>query len=94
MEVNIYKLSCNITNQCYYGSTTKILDYRLQEHKNDYNSFLNNKKNYITSFEIIKNNDYKIELMENCNEDERDIRESYYIKNFECINKVIPNRDK
>lgn len=41
------------------------------------------------SREIIKNGDYKIELIE---ETEDDSRERYHILNTDCINKQIPGR--
>ena len=49
----------------------------------------------VKSFDIIKNNDYKIELIETCNiktKQELFARERYYIENNDCINKNIPGR--
>jgi hypothetical protein len=45
----------------------------------------------------LKNNDYKIYLIENVNcnnKKELQLREKYYIENNECINKYIPCRTK
>jgi hypothetical protein len=78
----------------YYGSTSKSIEIRLQEHQHDYKRYVDGKKNYITSFDIIKNGNYKIELMEECNDENRKERESYYIRNLECVNKYIPDRTK
>ena len=36
--------------------------------------------------------DPKIELLETCEKEQQKERESYYIRNFECVNKVIPDR--
>ena len=91
----IYRLVCNITNKNYYGSTTQLLSKRLYEHKRDYKKYLNNNKNYITSFEIIKGNNFEIILVElfNCScKLELEKRERYYIENNECVNKNIPTR--
>ena len=60
-----------------------------------YKRYLEGISRYITSFDIIKNNDYKYELVEeNEFETKYDLheRERYYIENFDCVNKVIPNR--
>lgn len=91
----IYRLVCNITNKNYYGSTIQLLSKRLYEHKRDYKRYLNNNKNYITSFEIIKGDNFEIILVElfNCScKLELEKRERYYIENNECINKNIPTR--
>jgi len=65
MSCSIYKIVCNKTNLIYIGSTKQKLEYRLKDHIRCYNKWLeNNSNNYYTSFEIIKNNDYKIELIE------------------------------
>ena len=47
----IYKIICNITQNEYYGSTTKqYLSSRLQQHKTQYHRWLNdNKKTYYSS---------------------------------------------
>ena len=46
---------------------------------------------------IIKNNNYKLELLENCEiktKQELLERERYFIENSECVNKEIPGRTK
>ena len=88
----IYKIICNITQNEYYGSTTKqYLSSRLQQHKTQYHRWLNdNKKKYYSSFEIIKNGDYKIILVEKleCNDkDELRQKEQFFIDNNICVNK-------
>ena len=87
----IYEIRCNITNNKYYGSTTQLLCKRKQEHKKSFKRWLENKKcNYYTSFEILKNGDYKFILVESfeCDNKEQLLRrEQYYIDNNECINK-------
>ena len=80
----------------YIGSTTKkYLCDRLSGHKTDYKRYLDGKGRYITSFEVLKTDDYKIELIEcfPCNsKDELTAREGYYIRQMDCVNKVIPGR--
>jgi len=93
----IYRIICNTTGLQYYGSTCEDkLCKRLAHHKSDYNGFINGKQhNFMTSFNIIKNDNYEIVLVENypCNsKDELHQRERYYIENNECVNKFIPCR--
>lgn len=67
-------------------------------HKSQYKQFINGISNsYCTSYEIIKNNNYKYELIKYfpCdNKKELHNEEAKYIKNINCVNKVIPNRTK
>jgi len=90
----VYKIIDNTNNDVYYGSTTLDLNDRLNKHKYSYNSYLkNNNIGKCTSINIIRNNDYKIELVELIdNIDDLKKRERYYIENNECINKYIPSR--
>jgi hypothetical protein len=96
----IYRITCNLTNQNYYGSTCEpTLSKRLAKHVSNFKDWLKlkNHATYITSYEILKNGDYVIVLVENypCNnKDELLARERYYIENNECVNKVIPKRTK
>ena len=92
----IYKIVCNTTGNVYIGSTTqKYLSSRLSEHVNCYKNFLNKKYNFVTSFEIIKNSNYEIILIENCpcnSKDQLHAKERYWIELTECVNKYIPLR--
>jgi len=95
----IYKIVDNTNGDIYIGSTCcKLLCQRLRQHKNDYKRCINKKRvNNITSYEIIKNNDYYIELIENfpCDsKDELHKRERHYIKTLKCVNNVIPLRSR
>lgn len=81
--MKIYKIIDNTNGNIYIGKTTqKYLCQRLSAHKSYKDC---------TSYEIIKNGDYKIELIE---ETEDDTRERYWILNTDCINKHIPGRTK
>ena len=92
----IYRLFCKTTRQQYYGSTTnKTLSTRLSIHKCDYKRFLEGKRGFVSSFEILKNDNYQIILVENypcVNKKELHKRERYYIENNECVNMMIPCR--
>ena len=96
MKGYIYRIIDNTNGNVYYGSTIKkYLCQRIASHKADYKRYLEGISRYTTSFDIIKNNDYKYEVVEeNEFETKYDIlqRERYYIENFECVNRIIPNR--
>ena len=92
----IYKIIDNTTNKIYIGSTTATLSRRIAEHRAAYKAFINGKRSNVKSFEIIKNGDYDIVLLEECqnitNKEQLHARERYYIDNLECVNKNIPGR--
>jgi len=92
----IYRLVCNETGKCYYGSTTRSLGRRLANHKSEYKRWQEDKKYYITSFDVIAGGDYNIELVEECsdvtNRDQLRARERHYIESNECVNKYVPGR--
>ncbi len=88
---NVYKLSCNKTGQIYYGSTEETIERRLQGHESKYKCHLEGTQSYCSSFIIIKNGNYKIELLEECDNIYHMIeRETFYFDNFECVNKNRP----
>jgi hypothetical protein len=88
----IYKIICNITNECYIGSTCEpILARRLAGHVANYKSYLKGKGNNVTSFKIIANGNYNIVLIElfPCDtKDELYSRESHYTQTIQCVNKI------
>lgn len=88
----IYKVICLETNKVYYGSTTQKLSHRLNQHRKDYNRQFHN----LTIFEVMKNNNYKMCLVENfsCNNiEELKQKETEYIINNECVNKQLPRKN-
>ena len=86
----IYKIVCNTTGLVYYGSTVASLKHRLNQH------ITNHKHDGVTTSKIvIENNNYEIILLENypCKtRKELEKKESWYIQNNECVNKMIPGR--
>jgi hypothetical protein len=93
----IYRLVCNITGLNYYGSTIQPLYKRLNDHKKSYSKYTRDKFHYLTAYEIIKNNNFNIVLVEEFpskNKQQLEARERYYIDNNECINKYRPTRTK
>ena len=96
-NAKIYKIVDNTNDNLYIGSTCNSLKRRLQTHKDDYKRFLKGLYYNTKSFDIIKNDNYKIELLEDCNiktKQELIARERYYIENNECLNKYIPGRSQ
>ena len=99
----IYKITDNTNDNIYIGSTCQTLEKRLSRHKYDYDRFLKGVYHHITSFDILKNNNYQIELLEKCNiktKDELTARERHFIDNNDCVNKQFlkvyydANKDK
>ena len=85
----IYKLTDN-SNRVYYGSTIKSLKKRLCEHKTPRNT---------CNSKIMDRDSMHIECLEqyyfDTDMDYKELlikRESFYIRNNECINKKIPGR--
>ena len=86
----IYRIVCLDTGKYYYGSTTKSIEERLKTHESKYKCYLNDKDSYVSSFEILKNNNYVIELVEEYSCDskrELEQQEDIYIK--ECMNDAL-----
>ena len=88
----IYKIVDNTNDKCYIGSTCEpTLAKRLSKHVDDYKRYLTQNFHYITSFEVLKNGDYNIVLIENypCNsKDELFSRERYWTNAIDCVNKI------
>ena len=96
----IYRIRSPHTEKIYIGSTVKhYLCSRLAEHNADYKLFVLNKKNYTTSFDIIKLGDAYIELIELYPFDTKDKlnkREGELIREHKinCVNMLIPGRTR
>ena len=95
----IYKVVDFGYSKCYYGSTTEKLYNRFSKQKNIYKQFVAGKRKDRTSvsilFEEFGMENCKIELVENypCNgKEELNAREGFYIKNYDCVNKLVAGR--
>jgi hypothetical protein len=93
----IYKIVCNTTGLTYYGSTCEpTLARRLANHRTYFKNWILTKKQYITSFKVLENDNYEIVLVElkpSDNKMELRMRERFHIENNQCVNKMIPIRD-
>ena len=91
----VYKIVCNVTGLVYIGSTTQTIYERLNGHKRAYKCFLGGNYHFVTSFKVLENNNYYIKKIKSYNvesKEELHIKEAYWIKKYESVNKVIPNR--
>jgi hypothetical protein len=93
----IYKVIDKTNGNIYIGSTCEpTLARRLAGHRGDYKRYLDGKFRFVTSFEILKNGNYEIVLLEECKDitskDQLHKRERFYIENNVCVNKHIPSR--
>ena len=95
----IYKITDIGCNKFYVGSTCENLSKRIERHRTKYNNSKTGKTNSkISVFDIFDEfgiENCKIELIENypCNcKEELLRREGHYIKNTDCVNKVVPHR--
>ena len=91
----IYKIVDSNNEKCYYGSTIQKLNIRFNGHKNSY--IYDNRKKSTSKllFDEFGIENCRIELVElyPCNSiKELNLREGYYIKNNECVNKNIAGR--
>jgi hypothetical protein len=68
VDGKIYKLSSGNYDKFYIGCTTVSLEERLNKHIESYEEWLtsNFETSYLSSFEILKYVDYRIELIEDC----------------------------
>lgn len=88
----IYRIySKSHPDQQYFGSTIQRLTKRFTKHKSEHRLYkIDGSRKWYSSFQILDYGDAVIELIEDfpCNNrDELNIREDYYIQNFNCINK-------
>jgi hypothetical protein len=94
----VYRIVCRKTGKQYIGSTCKkLLSQRLACHVCDFKEWKENRHHFLTSFIILEENDYYIELVElvSCSsKDELLVRERFHIQNNDCVNKQLPSRTK
>jgi hypothetical protein len=93
----IYKLVSPDSDKFYIGSSRHNLNLRFSQHKSRYNNYVLGRGKKYTAFEILKNPNCKIELIEEIKCDDKNIileKEKQYIKDNinNVINKNIPNR--
>jgi len=93
----IYFIQDRLTEEIYFGSTTRSLKIRLQNHEAAYQQYLKGNYKYNSVYDILKNGNYYIALIEYfpCDtKEELHKREGEYQKYSPCVNKYIAGRDK
>ena len=92
----IYEIVDDSTGKRYIGATCEpSLAQRLASHVSAYKKYKAGKHHYVTSFKILENNSYHINLLESypcTNKDELNAKERKWIESTECVNKHIPGR--
>ena len=94
-DSKIYKIVCNTSGNIYIGSTTQQLCARLSQHVANYKDFVNGNRTNVTSFDVIKNKNYDMVLIESVqcgSKEELHRRERHFIETLKCVNKCIPLR--
>ena len=97
-NAKVYQIVDNGYNMSYVGSTCMPLSKRFHNHKRLYNFWKNHNKGFCTSFDIFDEygiDNCKIELIEAVpclTKDELRKKEGEFIKNRDCVNKVIAGR--
>ena len=95
-NAKVYKIVDNTSDMFYVGSTCRTLENRLKGHESAFKTYQKGKKTRcLTSYKILINKNYKIELLENfpCENSKQLLqREGYYIQQNICVNKYLPCR--
>jgi hypothetical protein len=96
-EAKLYKIECLVTHKIYIGSTCQpTIRHRLKRHVNNYKNYKNGKSNFVSSFNVLENDNYIILLIEKfpCEcRDELTTREGELIKQYwnddtcQCVNR-------
>ena len=92
----IYKIVDNSSDMIYIGSTCKTLQQRLKSHQKDYKLYKSGKFAFMTSFKILENDNFKIELIKlySCeNKQQLNLEEGKIIKQFRNDKSNIVNRN-
>jgi hypothetical protein len=96
----IYMLCSDLSDKIYIGSTTVSLEERLDRHVTSYDDWLtsNFKTAYLSSFEILKYGEYRMELLEDCpgiiGWDLLKREQYHLVVNYKhTVNIIIPGKD-
>ena len=89
--IKIYKIISSQTPSVYIGSTKSTLPTRLLQHKRDYVNHQKGKRTPVTSFDIVKYGDAKIELIKEIDAEFRYLEErKAQLEEANCCNKYNP----
>lgn len=92
-EGKIYMIKSDHSSAVYIGSTCQSLRKRFNGHRGSYAHYLRGEGGYISSYELLKYYDARIELIEvypSSSKIELHAREAHYIMSMECVNTNVP----
>ena len=87
-------------NEVYYGSTLQKLCKRMDFHRGSYKTWKNGDSGKCMCYNLFEKYGlenckiYLVELYPCKSREELESREGYYIRNYDCVNKLIPGRTK
>ena len=101
--IRFYKITSELGNMIYTGSTKKTIDKRFDGHIDNYTAWKKGTYHRVTSFDLFDtygfdNCDITEISSKICNKQERDETEASYIlqfrqeNNLNCVNKVVPGQ--
>ena len=76
----IYKITNKINGKSYIGKTLKTIEVRWSEHCQDYKKERNEKRPLYSAMKKYGVNNFSIEEIEECNEEELNEKERYWIE--------------
>ncbi len=94
---SVYRIWCPSSPLQYIGSTTQKLSQRFGGHARDYRAWKAGKGHYVSSFELMKLPDVRIEIIEVVDTKSKQVlraREGHWIRTLECVNKRIEGRSE
>lgn len=97
MPLIFYEILCLTTNFSYIGSTCQAIENRMAVHTSSYKAYQAGRCSYYSSFEIIKNNNWVVNILETVDDASpinRYNREFYWLSLFKdrAVNSNVPNR--
>lgn len=97
MPITFYEILCLTTNLTYIGSTHQPLERRISVHKCSYHAYKAGRCSYYSSFEIIKNGNWVVNILETVDDMssiDRYEREFYWLSLFKdrSVNSNTPSR--
>jgi hypothetical protein len=94
---SVYRIWSPSSPLQYIGSTTQKLSQRFGGHARDFRLWQKGKYHYVSSYDLMKLDDARIELIEAVDTKSKQVlraREGHWIRTLECVNKRIEGRQQ